>query len=243
MAKPLITAQQVGNCYTLFHECRGRSVEDVTVPQGYGQAPIINGNETETLRVEISQQEFQPNEILRMRVDFHPKEYTSLNEPVYGTITIHDPTESPDTRKRRYLIHPGNYYEFYITKQISQLLPFPFQSNCRNYGEENGGYYKDNKTESTGMPHPYLDNPLSKDDCKIGCLANHTLTVCNCWPPELPFITGFSNPTRKGYNLTGMNACDWTNMTTKTETASQVFTRCFAGQETTCEKNCMKDCL
>ncbi|KAI1287404.1 hypothetical protein HDE_10313 [Halotydeus destructor] len=246
LVNPLTTSQQIGNCFTLFHESKGFKIEEVSVEPGYGQSPIIYGNQS--LRVEVADQPFQPNEVLRMVLNFEPDEYTILDAPVFGTISIHDPSESPDTRKRRFYLYPGYYYEFYVTKKETILLEAPYESRCFDYVRQNQREYDQGRKKGV---HPYLDAPLSRDDCRIGCLAKRTLLKCQCWPPEIPYLQGYEqnvtikvNDKEQNVNFAFIETCDWVKLAKKRSlNLSAVYDDCFAMYDSLCNEICRQDCL
>lgn len=187
------------------------------------------------MRVEIANQPFQPNEVLRFRVNYSAEEYTSLVDNIFGTITIHDPTVIPDTRGKRVNIFPGKYYEFQIVEQLNKLLPPPYNTNCTDYMMNNGIRYN-----VSGPVHPYLDAPLSQEDCMKGCIAENTMKTCNCWPMEVPFLIGFKDHPKINNTLW----CDWGKSADGNETlANEIFTNCSSRFETGCRDQCPRDCL
>ena len=167
-------------------------------------------------------------------VDFHGEDYTSLTDSVFGTVTLHDSTAIPDTRIRRYLIFPGYFYQFSITEQLNKLLPPPFDTQCFAYVLNNKPKYSE-----TNYTHPYLDAPLSQQDCLNGCLAKRSIQTCKCWPPEVPFLLGFDDHPL----IDNTKWCDWKQDAIENGTTwKQLFLRCFVEHEPFCNAACPRDC-
>ena len=82
-ANILQTAQDVGNCFTLFHRSNSRFLKEIAIQSGLSQSPVLRGH-GEAVDLELADQPFHPNEILRMKINFSSKEYTTLNDEVFG---------------------------------------------------------------------------------------------------------------------------------------------------------------
>ncbi len=208
-------------------------MRDIAIDSGLSQSPVKRGKHNESVNIEQSIEPFHPNEVLRLKVDFHAEEYTTLNEPVLGHVIVHSIDEIPVLRERSFLIQPGHYYEFYINRQKDQLLPLPYSTDCVNYN--------DTLRDSSNDSNEFLHNPLSKDNCIIGCMAQNTMDKCNCWPPELPFMKGSVENSQENR----MKWCDWDltpeSHLVKPENASW-FQFCFSANENGCNKKCKADC-
>lgn len=225
----------MGNCFTLFHRSHSDVLSDIAIQSGLSQSPVIRGN-GEAVDLDIAEQPFHPNEVVRLKVNFSRDEYTTLNDPVSGYVVIHDDEEAPPVREKSFVIYPGFYYEFYLTKQSEHLLPYPYSTDCVTYEQE------DIDEDSDEDINEYLYHPLSKENCLIGCMAQKTMNSCLCWPPELPFVTG-SDPEAEENQ---MKLCDWNvgpteGNITKPENTSW-FRFCFTQNEQQCNQNCKSDC-
>lgn len=134
----LTTAQENGNCFTLFHRSSsGRTtdrLEEIAIKSGLSESAVVRGSVNESVNIEMSLKPFAPNEIVRFRVNFQQEEYTTLNEPVSGRFIIHDNREIAVVREKSYRIEPGKYYIFYLTKETDELLEAPYFTDCRKYG-------------------------------------------------------------------------------------------------------------
>ena len=203
-----------------------------SIESGLSQSPVKRGSTDEAVNIELSEEPFHPNEILRLKIDFHGSEYTTLNEPVLGHLIIHDDDEVPAIREKSFLLFPGNYYEFFMTKETDHLLPKPYATDCVNHKLS----FKDNSEDA----NEYLHYPLSKENCIIGCMAQNTMDKCNCWPPELPFMKGSFEESEENT----MKWCDWdSNFDTQSKpTNTTWFQYCFTIHEDQCKSKCNVDC-
>ncbi len=229
----ITTSQDLGNCFTLFHRSKSEVLKNIAIESGLAQSPVKRGKDNESVNIELSIEPFHPNEVLRMKVHFNAHEYTTLNEPVLGHVIIHDSDEIPVVREKSFLIQPGHYYEFYVSKQIDLLLPRPYVTDCVNHNASN--------SDGSDDINEYLHHPLSRGNCVVGCMAQKTMDKCNCWPPELPFIKGTVEDSQENK----MKWCNWdSNPTTdliKPENMSW-FQFCFSANENGCNKKCKSDC-
>ncbi len=229
----ITTSQDVGNCFTLFHRSKSEVLRNIAIDSGLSQSPVKRGKHNESVNIEQSIEPFHPNEVLRLKVDFHSEEYTTLNEPVLGHVIIHDSKDIPVVREKSFLIQPGHYYEFFINKQNEILLPLPYASDCIDYNAS--------KSDGSNDFNEYLHNPLSRENCVIGCMAQKTIDKCDCWPPELPFIKGTVDDSQENK----IKWCDWdskfSNKSVKPENMTW-FRFCFSSNENGCNKKCKADC-
>ena len=236
----MTTATESGNCFTLLHWSKTSSIRPLGIEPGFSHTPLKRGKDT--VNIELSKEAFQPNEVIRLRLNFQPNETTTFNEPVLGRIVIHDEKEVPLVRRQHFTIRPGHYYLFYLSEEIQYLLPKPYATDCRLY-------------EIKNSTNQYLDNPLSKMDCTLGCMAKKTMDLCNCWPPEIPFIKGDDR-------VNNMKWCNWdvldNNQTIKKWIDSSTkgmdgsdnwfknktsFNVCFADYEKRCGQSCVNNCM
>ena len=237
----LTTAQENGNCFTLFHKSNENKLSEIAINSGLSESAVVRGSINESVNIELSQKPFAPNEIIRFRVNFREDEYTTLNEPVSGRFIIHDDREIAVIRQKSYRIEPGKYYIFYITKNTDELLPAPYFTDCRDYRlqkDEHSLAHSDNKSDDI-----LFSTPTSKGNCIIGCIGEKTIQLCNCWPPELPFLyTGLNNESIKM-----LKWCDWRerppieNWQDKPASLTW-FQYCFNVHETECNHVCKSDC-
>ena len=155
---------------------------------------------------------------------------------MFGHIVIHDDDQSPPIREKNFYIYPGFYYEFFILKQSDILLPKPYATDCVDYMSQPINISRLDSNE-------YLNHPLSREDCIIGCMAENTMLRCNCWPPELPFLRGTDIESMENQ----MKWCDWNtgppNVNSEQKnTNDSWFKFCFTEHESTCNKKCKLDC-
>lgn len=94
-----------------------------------------------------------------------------------------------------------------------------------------------------GTMNVLFSAPASKTNCIIGCIAEKTTAMCNCWPPELPFVyTGDDNATE-----VSLKWCDWrekpqTDRWKEKPNHLTWFQWCFSAHEDECNKKCKPDC-
>lgn len=136
----LETFQGNSMCYTLFHASDTSKVTKLVPRSGIATSAMVVGSTV--INIEESERPMQPNEIIRFLINFQLQEATSLNEPPSGRVVIHDPKDIPAARMSSTYMEAGNFYEIYISEQVSELLPAPFQSNCTDYVEKNIKAYK-----------------------------------------------------------------------------------------------------
>jgi len=194
---------------------------------------VKRGKDNNAVNIELSEEPFHPNEVIRLKVHFHKEEYTTLNEPVLGHMIIHDDKEMPVVREKGFLIEPGKYYEFFVRKQSDYLLPLPYSTDCVDH--------KNSQSDGNQNINEYLHNPLSRGNCIIGCMAQHTMDKCNCWPPELPFIKGTTEDAQENR----MKWCDWDQTVYEGLVRPQNLTWfqfCYSTNEEKCNGKCKYDC-
>lgn len=160
----LTTAQENGNCFTLFHKSTSTELEDIAINSGLSESAVVRGSINESVNIESSLKPFAPNEIIRLRVNFHEEEYTTLNEPVSGRFIIHDNRNIAVIREKSYRIEPGKYYIFYLIKITDELLPEPYFTDCRDYRitDDSAELESQNKTGNL-----LLNAPSSKSNWSV----------------------------------------------------------------------------
>ncbi|XP_054153846.1 acid-sensing ion channel 1A-like [Oppia nitens] len=208
----LTSLQKYGVCFTYFH----RMAE--AVKRRNRDCELLNN-------CSPKQSMFDTNEIMKFEIDFEPNEYTTTELPVSGRIQIHDNTEIGNSLSNVYSIEPGFYYQFYIRRQSTQMLPSPFQTNCLNYEQQNG--HKLNQTKD------FAAFPLSRKQCANTCVSTFSTEKCICWPPELPYFHNTSlDPKRK------LRWCEW-----RFKPAVELYGSCRNKDERMkCETNCQPNC-
>ena len=244
--KHLETFQGNQMCYTMFHVTDMTDTTKLIPRSGVGTSAVVVGSKV--INIEDSERPMHPNEVVRFLVNFRLHEATNLNEPPSGRVIIHDPKDIPAVRLGSTYIQAGNFYEIYMSEQVSELLPAPYTANCTNYVKENLELY--NVTWEK-MPHPFFQKPLSQSSCYMGCLATKTMERCKCWPPEIPYLATASNRGKSKMKL-----CNWLKSSTdrksknKNQTAQEAdninalnrFNECLVKNERYCSKMCGKDC-
>ncbi|XP_027197220.2 uncharacterized protein LOC113791626 [Dermatophagoides pteronyssinus] len=227
------SAQELGNCFTVFRWSENRTLKDIAIKSGISQSPVIRGVE-DSLNLEIADQPFHPNEVFRMMINFSLNQRTTLNEKVMGHLAIHDEKELPPIRNRNFIVYPGYYYEFYISKESGKYLASPYVTDCINYDRE--------KIWTTTMDTSKSQiNVMSRETCIMNCLAKNTINLCKCWPPELPFIVIDHN--NQSNHLKWCSWRDGTNIiVTNSSKERNWFRYCFARHEKQCKNLCKIEC-
>ena len=137
---------------------------------------------------------------------------------------------------------------------MSTLLPYPYDTNCFTYSATNKASHVD-RNPAKLAPHPFFSKPLSQNDCVFGCLGRKTLETCNCWPPEIPYVS--SEFYAEVVKTDTIKLCDWIkkgdalnkSRSLKTGNDSQangiiVFNTCFSNSEmvSSCNRKCPREC-
>lgn len=243
----LETFQGNSMCYTMFHASDTSQITKLAPRSGIATSAVVVGSTV--INIEESERPMQPNELIRFLVNFQLHEATSLNEPPSGRVVIHDSKDIPAARMSSTYMEAGKYYEIYISEQVSELLPAPYESNCTNYWKQNIGAYENVSKEK--FPHPMIQKPLSQSSCYMGCLGKRTKASCGCWPPEIPYLAVASFKGKATAKL-----CNWLKSSKnkkakgKNETAQEAdnsnaikkFNECLVKNEQYCSQQCPKDC-
>lgn len=96
-----------------------------------------------------------------MRVNFHPEEDTAITAELSGNIAVHDNADIPNTLTNSYYIRPGRYYEVYIRRQTTEMLPPPYETMCKQYEKENI-----ERVKETG---DFIRYPMSREVNNFAC--------------------------------------------------------------------------
>ncbi|KAF7487992.1 LIM and senescent cell antigen-like-containing domain protein 1 [Sarcoptes scabiei] len=224
------SAQELGNCFTIFRRSENDVLKKIAIKSGISQSPVIRGVE-DALNLEIADQPFRPNEIFRMMINFSIEERTTLNEKTMGHLIIHDENELPPMHHENFIIYPGYYYEFFISKETGKYLPSPYVTDCVDYQYKHWEH-----DPSNNLNDDYIQ-ALSRKTCLMNCLAKHTINSCGCWPPELPFII-----TNSSIHYRWCSWRDGTNIKVNTSKDHNWFRYCFASHEKNCKLLCKTKC-
>lgn len=234
------SVQEVGNCFTLFRHSNNTFLANVAIKSGLSQSPVIQGVE-EALNLDVADQPFNPNEVFRMMINFSVNEYTTLNDKISGHLMIHDSNELPPINEKNFFIHPGYYYEIYVSKQTGKYLPKPYITDCVLYNDQHSGDVEEGGRRST----KFIPSVLTRETCIMNCMATKTIDLCQCWPPELPFIVADSGNGTAQHQYKWCSWRDGVNIrprVNKTDNLSW-FGFCFANNEKDCNKKCKKQCV
>ncbi|XP_027194316.2 uncharacterized protein LOC113789029 [Dermatophagoides pteronyssinus] len=161
------TAQEHGNCFTLFHKSNSTELEMIAIESGLSESAVVRGLNNESVDIEMSMKPFAPNEIIRFRVNFAEDEYTTLNEPISGRFIIHDNSQIAVIREKSYRIQPGKYYIFYLSKYTDRLLPAPYVTDCRDYDVYNNNNNNDNNKNNNDKNDNYMMADSNNDSLKM----------------------------------------------------------------------------
>ena len=161
------TAQEHGNCFTLFHKSNSTELEMIAIESGLSESAVVRGLNNESVDIEMSMKPFAPNEIIRFRVNFAEDEYTTLNEPISGRFIIHDNSQIAVIREKSYRIQPGKYYIFYLSKYTDRLLPAPYVTDCRDYDVYNNNNNNENNKNNNDKNDNYMMADSNNDSLKM----------------------------------------------------------------------------
>lgn len=157
-----ITAQGRGNCITLFHEGANERHAEMVSVETIKQETIIDKINDEDTKIKLK--EFVPNEIVKLRINFYPENYTDIRIEAGGELMVHDRRTVPYLASLSYTIRPGRYYEFYLKKTQTLSMPPPYTTNCRHYFNENREFYTEKKVIEVSHP---LSRVVSRLDLLI----------------------------------------------------------------------------
>ncbi|UXI15550.1 hypothetical protein NH340_JMT01493 [Sarcoptes scabiei] len=160
------TAQENGNCFTLFHKSNSTELEEIAIESGLSESAVVRGLNNESIDIEMSLKPFAPNEIIRFRLNFQEDDYTTLNEPISGRFIIHDNNQIAVIREKSYRIRPGRYYIFYISRFTDKLLPAPYVTDCRDYDSSRSNPPKSIESSKT-IEQDVSDSSESKDSNRL----------------------------------------------------------------------------
>lgn len=99
-------------------------------------------------------------------VDFELGETFLPGRKPEGLLTIHSPFEFVNPFERGIRIKPQKMYNIHITMTEEELLPLPYESDCRNYTRE---WLEEGRK-----------GPRSQEMCKRICLYRMFVNACNC---------------------------------------------------------------
>lgn len=104
-------------CFTMYHESDKSEGRKEVPRSGIATSAVVVGNNV--INIEESERPMQPNEVIRFLVNFRLNEATNLNEPPSGRVIVHDPKDIPAVRLSSMYIQAGNYYEIYMSEQVT----------------------------------------------------------------------------------------------------------------------------
>lgn len=161
--KRIMSIQQGISCITLFHDSalynqddtavrelessleRTTSTKRTTAKRRGDGMQVINLDEN---KLEVEQRreddqdprkvriEMSNMEVLRMRIDFRPKDYIQKKANIGGLLSVHSNSEVAKVDHIVHTIESGFWYSYYIERFDYQRLPAPYKSNCHNYKQE-----------------------------------------------------------------------------------------------------------
>lgn len=251
-------------CWTLFHASKANVLNQVFVPSGYTHSALFirdlpNDSKDQEVSSTEEDETMQPLEIIRFMINFTQEESVKLDTPAVGSVIVHDPDLIRLGRLQSKQLKPGRLYEIFIEEEESELLPFPYPTNCYPYLERNLNDHIKHSHAWFSKPHPLFSKPLSSTDCMYGCLGLESVKTCSCWPPEIPHVNSKlyqSLGEGKGRFInSGLKLCDWIkrsrenkkkNKTLSVKSqAMKEFRRCFSDDTVLekCQKQCPRECI
>lgn len=243
----IATSLNLESCWTLFHASQTNSLlqnRDLIPNLNLSHYRVVINSQT--VNGPRSKAPFLEGEIIRFLISLNKNESTSFHLPATGSIRFHDNLRLPDYIDGLIEIRSGEYLQIAVTNTKFTLLPAPFATKCINYKKSDG-------KES----NPFFDNTYSHFDCIRGCILRKTISKCNCWPPEIPFIAD-----ARGNMTKNLRICNWMKRAERKSNntldpsnseylfvqrklqrlALQIYTSCMANFFTPCEKKCRYTC-
>ncbi|KAI1289833.1 hypothetical protein HDE_08611 [Halotydeus destructor] len=224
--KTVNTAQGKGNCITLFHYGNTKGKEDSN------QNHVKNPSNLDSV-MEQEVENFVPNEIMKVLLDFAPENYTDLRMAPGGEVMFHDDRTIPLEASLSYTLRPGKYYQFYLKKSSTHALPPPYKTMCSHYYESNVHKYQNKKVDEVNF---LLQHPLSETQCKENCVIEKVARSSQCWPKEVPYWAN----NQLNLNDSTLLWCHRMNQTHEVKKAA--FQR-YVDFKNECNKLCARDCI
>ena len=225
-------------CWTLFHLITSPDIssshENTSVEYGVTQAPYMLGYLS--YDAETSQRPIRPGEILRLQLNFTDSEKTFLSQTSHAYVYVHSNAAIGNNDFNRVRLSKGRFISTHLTIEDYNLLPPPFETKCINYTHLLVSAGKESRSELT---HPYRE-PQSHQDCLSGCMSKWTVSKCNCWPPEVPYVSMNVNSSQSGQERKGpgqfdqVPLCFWDVV--------HNFTSCYQTFGAKCRASCPSDC-
>ncbi|XP_035217647.1 acid-sensing ion channel 5-like, partial [Stegodyphus dumicola] len=138
------------NCYILFSVIRSTTLKQHTLPVPKKKDALFH-----------------------MVFEMEPGEYFRPDRQVGAIIAIHSPNTIINPFYDGFVIKPGNIYSVHLKVVEEKLLPFPYETQCKDYQSE----WK--KRNGKG--------PLSQEMCLAECVYNVSMKLCNCVIPNIMY--------------------------------------------------------
>lgn len=138
------------NCYTLFSSVKSKTLKEHTLP-----VPK------------------KKDSLFHMVFEMEPKEYFRPDREVGAIVGIHSPNNIINPFYDGFVIKPGHIYSVHLKVVEEKLLPFPYETKCKDYNrmwEERG-----------------KKGPLSQEMCLGECVYNASMELCKCVVPNIMF--------------------------------------------------------
>ncbi|KAF8774888.1 Acid-sensing ion channel 1 like protein [Argiope bruennichi] len=110
---------------------------------------------------------------LSIMLDLEKDKYSPMNPVVRARMTIHAADTIPNPQYDGVSLQPGFTYNYGIRENIVHVLPYPYQTNCKNYSQ-----LKEIRTRSK----------QTQEGCMSECCVRLHVKYCNCTVHRLSLI-------------------------------------------------------
>ncbi|GFQ67174.1 hypothetical protein TNCT_479981 [Trichonephila clavata] len=110
---------------------------------------------------------------LSIMLNLERKKYSPMNPVVRARMTIHAADTIPNPQYDGVSLQPGLTYNYGIRESIVHVLPYPYQTNCKNY---------------TMLREIRTKSKQTQEGCMSECCANLHVHYCNCTVHRLSLI-------------------------------------------------------
>ncbi|XP_035218312.1 degenerin mec-10-like [Stegodyphus dumicola] len=110
---------------------------------------------------------------LSIMLNLETHEYSVMNPVKRARMTIHSADTIPNPQYDGVSLQPGLTYNYGVRENVVNVLPYPYQTNCKNY---------------TGLEERRTKSKLTQEGCMSECCANLHVKYCDCTVHRLSLI-------------------------------------------------------
>ncbi|CAL1275091.1 unnamed protein product [Larinioides sclopetarius] len=166
------------------------NLEEEIIASCYSLGERIESNLTARY-IEKNRRWMFPNDKLVFDPEEHEKFFPNAKPGML--FSVHNPFESVNPFEQGTFMRPGYLYRINIQKEIEELLPYPYKTDCVNYTDV---WFKANKT-----------GPRSQEMCRHKCLRDISERCFNCTDTSLLYPKISKYCTLDFINMTMTNDC------------------------------------